>query len=254
MLTETGATLVIKVPKVLSVTAIDRFYDDLNNGLSRKPSIVELDCSQVDLVTSSHVNLLWEARSNCLNSNIEVKLSSVSAGLIRVLKVLDLYDVFLGSGEVSHDEDSPSQAVDNVQDEAGLNLEFRVESKAITRALAEFRRFMSRLKIPMKSVIELEIVFYEVTTNIRLHSGLAADNTVIFTATPLSDKLVMCFTDHGKEFDPTAQVSDFDPEKIIRDRKKHGFGLTMINRMTGNMIYERRDGRINVLTLEKYWK
>jgi len=254
MLVEAGATLVVKVPKVLSVTAVDNFYDDLNKGLSNKPGIVELDCSQIELVTSSHINLLWEARSSCLNLNIDIKLSFVSAGLLRVLKVLDLYEVFFGSGGSSVVEEDGIQAVNTALCEDVLNLEFRVESKATTRALAEFRRFLSKLKIPMKNVIELEIVFYEVATNIRLHSGLTSDNTIIFTVTPSPDKLAMCFSDHGKEFDPTGYTSDFNPEKIIKGRKKHGFGLTMITRMTGKMTYERRDDRVNVLILEKFWR
>jgi len=254
MLVEAGATLVIKIPKILSITSVDSFYDELNNGLSRKPAAVELDCSQIDLVTSSHVNLLWEARSSCLGLNVEIKLCFVSAGLIRVLKVLDLYDVFLGSDGSVAEEDSNVQAINTALCEEVLNLEFRVESKALTRALAEFRRFLSKLRIPMKNVIELEIVFYEVTTNIRLHSGLTSDNTIIFIATPSPDKLVLCFTDHGKEFDPTSFKSNFDPEKVIKEHKKHGFGLTMITRMTGKQSYERRDDRINVFTLEKFWR
>ncbi|MFZ5980035.1 MAG: ATP-binding protein [Candidatus Zixiibacteriota bacterium] len=254
MLVETGATLVIMVPKILSVPAVDKFYDDLNHGLSQKPSKVELDCSQIDLVTSSHVNLLWEARSSCLNMKIEVKLSFVSPGLVRVLKVLDLYDVFLSAGEAADVMENGVQEDNTAEYKERLNLEFRVEGKAITRALAEFRRFLSKLKIPMKNVIELEIVFYEVTTNIRLHSGLTSDNIIIFNATPSADKLAMRFTDRGKEFDPTTQTSDFDPEMIMKDRKKHGFGLTMITRMTSKMNYERKDGCINILTLEKVWR
>jgi len=253
MLVNSKNTLVIKIPKILSVESIDKFHEELGTLINQGPSAVELDCSRIDLVTSSHINLLWEARTLCLERGIKIKLCFISSGLIRVLKVLDLYEIFLGNkselGESAFDQDKK-------QPQAGSEFkqEFKAEANSITRALAEFRRFLSKLNLPMKGVIELEIVFYEVVTNIRLHSGVGPDATIMFNTNSLKNKIMMVFIDQGKAFDPTLNEQNFEPDKAIKEKKKHGFGLTMITRMTDLMTYERRDDRINVLTLEKCWR
>ncbi|MBN1212021.1 MAG: ATP-binding protein [candidate division Zixibacteria bacterium] len=253
MLIDSKKTLVIKIPKVLSVESVDKFHEELGALINQGPAMLELDCSRIDLVTSSHINLLWEARTLCLERGIKIKLCFVSSGLIRVLKVLDLHEIFLGDKN-ELPEDALHQDHMEFQAIGEFKLEFRAEANSITRALAEFRRYLSKLNLPMKGVIELEIVFYEVVTNIRLHSGVSSDATIMFNANSLKNKIVMVFTDQGKAFDPTSKEQNFDPDKAIKEKKKHGFGLTMITRMTNRMTYERRDDRINVLTLEKHWR
>ena len=253
MLVDSKETLVIKVPKILSVETVDKFHEELGALINKTPRVVELDCSRIDLVTSSHINLLWEARTLCLERGINIKLCFVSSGLIRVLKVLDLYEIFMGKREVMSEGISED---DSGQPRASgeFKLEFKAEANNITRALAEFRRYLSKLNLPMKGVIELEIVFYEVVTNIRLHSGISPQANIVFNASSGKNSITMVFIDQGKPFDPTREEQNFDPDKAIKEKKRHGFGLTMITRMTNRMIYERRDDRINVLTLEKHWR
>lgn len=254
MLVDAGKIQVIKVPRVLSVETVDKFHEELGSLVNKRPTLVELDCSQIDLVTSSHINLLWEARTLCLENNLNVKLSFVSPGVIRVLKVLDLHDIFLGKQTEPKTDTLNDNMENRVKDERELKLEFRSETGAITRCLADFRLFLSRLNLPMKFVIELEIVFYEVATNIRLHSGLGTGDVIVFDVASQDDKIIMIFTDRGKSFDPTMKGTEYEPGKVIRERKKRGFGLTMISRMTDRMIYRRLEDSINVLTLEKNWR
>ena len=253
MLVESNKNLVLKIPKILSVESVDKFHEELGALISQEPSVLELDCSQIDLVTSSHINLLWEARTLCLERGIKIKLCFVSSGLIRVLKVLDLHEIFLGDRSELPDN-ALHQDYEQNRASGEFKLEFKAETNSITRALAEFRRFLSKLNLPMKGVIELEIVFYEVVTNIRLHSGVSPDATILFNANSLKNKIMMVFIDQGKAFDPTSKEQNFEPDKAIKEKKRHGFGLTMITRMTDRITYERREDRINVLTLEKRWR
>jgi anti-sigma regulatory factor (Ser/Thr protein kinase) len=63
--------------------------------------------------------------------------------------------------------------------------------------------------------------------------------------------MAMRFTDEGSPFDPTDGRHSFEPREAIRNRLRHGIGLTMIRRLVDSIEYERVGDKFNVVTLKK---
>ncbi|UCD93913.1 MAG: ATP-binding protein [Candidatus Zixiibacteriota bacterium] len=253
MLSKTEEKYRIEVPSGLSGGNAEAFYDRLKSLLKDHPPVVILDCSSLRQVSSRHINILWEARLMAQESKVRVGLASVSSNLARVLKVLDLYDLFLTDTPEVNPEATPEVQLHLQYDENALQLKLKAQTSAVKRALAEFHRYLKKINLPEAYAFELETVFYEVATNICTHAQVADDEVITFVAEPLPGKITMHFIDPGLPFDPTTIADEFDPDLARGKRQKRGYGLTMINRMIDDLKYERRDDHHNVLTLEKSW-
>lgn len=242
----------ILIPDNLSVDSLSGFRNSLTKCLDRKPTRILLDCSALEHVTSSHINLLWQARMMCQEFSIPLVLKSVSENMISVLKVLDLFEEFEIETQ-SFPDTLPEQGGAEQIGDGELKLEFDVDSKNISANLIEFRDFLKKINASAERLVEMETVFYEVVTNIRLHSGLGPQDVVSFHALSKSGRITLEFVDSGIAFDPTAQDVAFIPKEAMKDGKRRGFGLIMITRMGGHLSYQYRDGKYNVLTMEKQW-
>ncbi len=239
----------ILVPVDLDEGAIEGFFGELEVVLEERPDEVLIDCSHLDHATSGHINLLWEAQTKCDGAGAAMRLVSVRYGLERVLRVLDLYDLFTIGYDRVEVGTQPRQG--STESGISLELEFKASMAGINDALSRFHDFLVRLGVPGTTAFDLEIVFYEVATNIRRHSGLSETDLIAFTATPENDKISLRFADSGEPFDPTSASIDFDPRKAIRSKQTNGIGLTMIQRLVDGIRYRRVGERLNVVTLTK---
>lgn len=253
MPTETRKRPLIPVPKELSSRALDRFEEKLGTLIAEAPADIGLDCSALDLVSSSHVNVLWAAREKCEDANIPLRLHNVSSGLTRILAILDLTEFFLFDEQAQADTDDAAGLPEGESPDRQLGLSLRSSGSEVMDALQRFRQFLKDLKVDPMCALELETVFYETLTNISAHGDLGDHDTIKFNARVTAKAIEMTFTDTGREFDPTAHIQEFDPQQAIKQRQRRGLGLTMIARLTDSMDYERSENRCNVLKLKKYW-
>jgi len=242
------------VPFDLSPDSERKFFHRLSNILSGSEDEIIIDCTLLERVTSSHINLLWRIHSRCSEAGNRVKYSSVSVNLKRVLMMLDLYDLIIGERIGFTELTGHDMPVRNIKVDKKLHLEFTSEEGDIGNAVEEFRKFLGSLKLPEFTAFELETVFYEVITNIKLHSQIPTGSIVKALVTITKEGLEMCFIDRGEPFDPVQQPSDFDPNIAAGKQQKRGYGLIMIKRMMDEIIYERQDDCLNVLTLKKNWR
>jgi anti-anti-sigma factor len=232
---KTEESQAILVPGNLSSGTLATFYVELDNRLKKSPIEIVIDCSRLDHATSNHISLLWETLQRSKQAGIPIRLLSVRYGLKRVLEILDLYDLFDISTECS----------------TALQLKIRPTSGDIDKALNQFRDFLKRLDLDEICAFDLETVFYEVITNIRLYGRLNQDDLIEFTATPNHERIAMQFVDLGPLFDLASRGASFDPQQAIKSKQKRGFGLIMIKRLVDTLSYERLEDRLNVVTLEK---
>ena len=254
MSTKTESIPVVLVPRELSNQALLLFEQSLKEMINRSPDRLGLDCSDLGLVSSSHVNVLWVAREKCEAADISLRLCNVSTALIRILKVLDLDEFFLRDEAATAKENEPCAKHAQKQNDRRLDISVKSSSDEILDALHRFREFLKTLNVDPLFAIELETVFYETLTNIRVHGEIEEGDAIEFSGTANSIAMEMTFTDRGRPFNPTENVRNYDPGAAIRTRQKHGFGLTMIARMTDSMDYRRENDELNVLKLKKYWK
>ena len=249
----------IKVAKIISVVApieistkaLGIFENHILDIITQKPNLVSIDCSKLEQVTSRHINALWLAYLYCKETGIEVCLSSPTDGLIRVLKILDLYDLFM----FDHDtiRTRMRKAVRSISSEYSNTYadEFHPDAEDINRAMAAFGVFLSKLGITSIIEFELKTIFYEVATNIRNHAGLSANELIVFTARINQKRIILVFADSGRPFDLSKSLPPLEPAQAGREGNIRGFGIAMIQRLLDDIYYKRIDDDINVLTLEK---
>lgn len=254
MQVETQNTPSITIPADLSGDSVADLDENLKSLLQKNPKVIILDSSQMEHVTSSHINALWQAHQLCKDAGVEMRLKSPSPGLIRVLKVLDLYSVF------AKDQDfDASQLRQAVQIELGdrtetYSDEFHADLDSMNAALEEFLKYLKCLHLPETVEYELRTVFYEVTTNIRTHARIERDSLIEFASRVDGSKIVLTFADSGMPFDPTGLATDMDMQTASKNGQSRGFGITLIRKLTDKISYVRRDDAVNVLTIEKRWE
>jgi len=243
----------IILPAEISGDTISRFEAEIEAAIKLKPSKVEIDCGGLGRVSSPHIGAIWYAHSKCNESEVRVYLSRASNSLLRVLESLDICDLV----EIANVE--PSDRNEDVDTERiqlqtrHLDMSFQPTISGIDAAIKELGAFMADVGVADSTAITLETVFYEIATNIRVHSTLKANEEVECLAEIDEGTVTLRFSDSGQEFDPTDMTSQFDPGEAIRLGQWHGFGLGMIGKLVDNIDYARSDNGFNVLTVSKKW-
>ena len=104
-------------------------------------------------------------------------------------------------------------------------------------------------ELPMKVVLNLNLVLEEAVTNVIMYAYPQEQNEHIYlTAKKQDDRLVFVLTDSGIAFDPT-QTPDADITLSADERQIGGLGIFLIRKIMNEVKYERIDDK-NVLTLE----
>ncbi len=255
MPSSTLPTMSLVLPEQLSSDTEHRFDDQLEACLQQRPQAVEIDSSQLGVVTSAHVALLVHIFKTCRQAGIVVRLVSPALDLARVLQVLDLYELFVDGNApdamlLMSNSTCPNIAAGT---EEVYSDEFSADAEGINRATEDFRQALKRLHISPLVASELRTVFYEVATNIRNHACLNCRERVKFESWTTKSRIMMVFTDSGQPFDPTMIPVEMDLTRAATDRQKDGLGIAIIRKLTDRMSYERRDNTTNVLKLEKRW-
>jgi anti-sigma regulatory factor (Ser/Thr protein kinase)/anti-anti-sigma regulatory factor len=241
------------VPLEASRESLAAFTELVNGYLENKPETIIVDCSPLELVTSSHVRVLWQIHQSSSDSGVKLQLRSPSLGLIRVLKVLDLYEFF------AYEKDFliPQLRKAVQREQAGSAKvfvhEFNANSVSINEAIDHFLSFLKDVGIPDMTVFELKTTFYEVATNIRLHGEMDDNESVVVSATADNSKVVLAFADSGKAFNLTTHETAFDPHSAAKNGQATGLGIAMVRRLNDKISYSRLYDVINVLVIEKQW-
>ncbi len=243
----------ITVPEDIREEVIKGFYVELSSLLTTSPEEVAVDTSAWKSITSSHIHVLWHAYQRCTENGVRMHLISPSTGLIRVLRVLDLYDLITGGVD-----DSPNNTKETVRLSTGPGVhkyvdDFGVDLESIDQALKQFMNFLKEFGVSEIIKAELQLLFYEVATNIKCHSRMMRDARVVFCAVTEKTKLIMTFADSGRPYNPNASTADIDVITSGRNRKTRGFGIMMIRKLANRITYVRKFDNMNILTLEKKW-
>ncbi len=245
----------IAIPGKIVEDSMDDFYSEIEVLCRDYKGQLVLDCTDLKNATSNHIGALWQVRQLCDKAGIDILLIGVSRNLVRVLEVLDIADLF--KMEVVDDNEITGEFTRTflLSSDRNFELSFEPTETEIESALKKFLEYMQNFCDNDMCLLEVRTIFYEIATNIRLHGGQGSGNEVKFMAVPGSDdKFIMRFIDSGPPFDPSSQKLLYKPGAAIKRKQKRGFGLIMISRMTDGISYERRNGEVNVLTLEKKWK
>lgn len=241
----------IELPSDITVNVLGAFENKVLDLVAIKPHLICIDCSNLKQATSSHVNALWLAYLYCKDADVEICIASPTEQLLRVLKILDLHDLFIFDDDTIRTR--MRKAVRSISSEilSAYADEFLAEVGSINEAMGRFKNYLKTLQMDKAVLIELGTVFYEVATNIRQHSGIGEGELIVFTARLHNERLTLVFADSGMPFDLSKRVAAYIPDDAAKSRQSRGFGLEMIRRMTDTISYRRLHDSINVLTLEK---
>ena len=238
MNTNTTAIEPIEVSAAADETSIANFLGDVEARLAMGGGTVQVDCAALDRVSSSHVRALWLARESCIKAGSDMSLVNAGQGLIRVLQVLDLADLFVPTDDVplKMAEVIPASVAD------------------IDRSMEAIVSFLTQNGVPEITAFEVQTIFYEVCTNIRRHGELPDAGTIDFQVQLSEARIDLTFQDGGVQFDPTqARGRDLNIVQAGRDFRKNGFGLAMIDRLSNSMRYTRANQGRNILRISKNW-
>lgn len=254
MPTDIQASLQLELPRILSAATIDRFRQSAAKAVSEGPKTIVVDCSQLSEVSSTHVGLMWETYVDCQSNGIQMRLSNVSQETKTVLSVLDLAEVLMPDETLSSVERTPL-----VAPAAHISPDQYSDTIVLTRdeiqnGTTRFLQYLGRCGFSNTAISELRLIFYEVITNIKLHSGLPESEKVAIRISPHDDGLTLSFTDSGAPFDPTRHEIQRSPEEEARSGRVHGFGLSMIRKLADDISYARENGRTNCLRITKRWR
>ena len=98
---KTDMSINTKIPDPITAStspdeaSVNQFLSRVDSQLGQGVSLIQVDCTQLARVTSSHIHALWLAREKCDHQGAALELINVSNGLRRVLEALDLADLFL---------------------------------------------------------------------------------------------------------------------------------------------------------------
>ena len=131
-----------------------------------------------------------------------------------------------------------------------LTLALKNNIEEINRLHSFIEEVGEAFALPMKTVMNLNLVLEEAVTNVIMYAYPKEEHEYIhLTAKEQEGKLIFILTDSGKAFDPT-QAPDADITLSTDDRQIGGLGIFLIRKIMNEVKYERIDGK-NVLTLEK---
>lgn len=241
-MTESMSTMLKSVEPILAPNSVDEksvndFIERVEDQIEKGAGRIVVDCSSLQRVTSSHINGLWLAYETCRCRRAELELNNVSEGLRRVLEALNLTPIILRR--------SPSPA--------GLNLQLHPTTISIDAAISRVIGHLNAAGIPEITVFEIQTIFYEIATNIRLHSGLKADEPFEVAVEIEKRRVKILFSDPGIEFDPTSQNNECNIQEAGRHHQRRGFGLSMIKGLCNSLSYSRTTAQRNELIVTKDW-
>lgn len=217
--------------------SIEEFLAGVESQLEQGVDTVMVDCAQLNRVTSNHINALWQARQKCGDRTAALELINVGQGLRRVLEALDLTGLFFPG---------PSMTIP-------FKRTFAPTVEQIDEVMGKLVGFLTKAGVPEVTAFELQTVFYEVATNIRCHAQLSETDSILLFVQVRERLTILTFTDSGIPFNPTKQRPGQDLKQLAQEKKRRGFGLDMIKRLSDSLEYECIDGRQNRLRILKGW-
>jgi anti-sigma regulatory factor (Ser/Thr protein kinase) len=241
------------IPSDVTPATTEAFERDVRDALACAPDLLRLNCLMLERVVSSHINLLWNALTRCRDAGVTVHLAQSPAALMRILYVLDLVEAFEFEGALSETGQRLDQDLQLVKLPHSFSDSVRADIDDIDDAIARFVAFLGDVRVSATTMLELRTIYYEIATNIRIHSGMTEKDRFFVTATAGWDYLKITFTDSGRPFDPTSGQNRFDAAAASEHRQRRGFGLPMIHQLADNIEYLRDEGSRNILSITKKW-
>jgi anti-sigma regulatory factor (Ser/Thr protein kinase)/anti-anti-sigma regulatory factor len=218
-------------------SSVNEFLAQVDSQLNQGASLIQIDCSPLDRISSSIISALWLAREKCSRQGAAIELLNVGNGLRRVLEAIDLAGFFLPETTIP----------------LRFDLRFAPTKEAIDRAMSKVVGFLVKSGVPEGTAFQLQTIFYEVATNVRRHAQLTSEDSIDFDAQINGQVVTFTFVDNGVSFDPTVHKPDVDLPRANGEFRRRRFGLAMIQRLSDSLQYSRTDSAQNQLRIKKSW-
>jgi len=248
---ESARECIIRVPESITGEDLEAFLRNIRRSIASKSKEITLDCSALEYASPGHISTIWRAHVDCVHAGVPVNVSSVKRNLKRILKALDLHDYL-----IREDESVLLESIEGIEAQLNhhspkLQVKFWPTAEDVNHVMAELNTHFANSGVSEIESFELQTVFYEIATNIRLHSRNGEGSAAWLELFNLDDSLILKFVDEGPPFDPTQEEARFDPEEAIKNGQNRKIGLALVKRLVNAIHYERENGRLNVLYLKK---
>jgi serine/threonine-protein kinase RsbW len=133
-----------------------------------------------------------------------------------------------------------------------INFALRTEIYELTK-LAIILEDLERYHVPMKTILELNIIIEEVFTNILNYKDEAnKGEKVIINLSLESGQVIVTIKDHNAAFDPTV-IPEIDLNAPLEEISFRGLSFHMVRHLADALSYQRMNDQ-NVLTIQKNYK
>lgn len=214
----------LKIAADISYENASSVLDQIKTHAASCEGKLTLDLSAVDMIDSSGLKTLLQAKQFCDDSHISFKLDKVSASVVHVICMSGFGPVF-GQSPIDVCEKSITRSVP-VSTEAWKVYEYKAVSDPSVISILRNVVLDAAIEVgaPKDVVCDIQIAVGEAITNAYRHgSPQKGKNKIMLKCSVCPKAMIVEIEDEGLPFDPDA-VSIPDPA-LLRD---HGMGIYLM--------------------------
>ena len=242
-------SVVLVLPEKVSGDNADLFVGSVQECITVNSSDhIIVDCSDMELFTSSHIKLLYHAEKLCKKANVHLRLKMGHRGLVDPIKVLSTDDYWAASLTIGQSENMDTESEKTSSSEGISYVELNLTDSEVERACLQLHEHLLTFNLDRQTHYSTRTLYYEMLNNIHLHSEIMPHEIVTVKVIVNNTTITMVFTHGGMRFDLNEQMTG--PHMCTySDEERLSFGIFMIKKLSDEIKYERTEEEENITTL-----
>ncbi len=243
----------IIIPSTLGSRTASDTFDLLEEMLALKSRKIQINCEQIETLSSGHVELISRLHRYCDSKKVAIAFIEPSSELLFTLHMLG-FDVMGIDSKVAEEFNDSNKIIIPESHYAPYDDQIELKLGEVDKAVKRFIAYLNPIGIPKVQLYVLRTLVFETATNISLHSQLTQDDTLLFRAILDNSQVTLSFCDKGIYFDPTAYRQSSNAMTAARYGVWQGYGISMIKKLSDTVQYQRTENLENELVLTIQWR
>ena len=241
----------IKLSELISEGIQQQLTDHVNGLTDSGATRVNIDCTDIPLLTREHIWLLLQVQSVCQMQGIEAIITAPTSTLFNIETLGSLIEASSSLTKRVTPRQIHEPSIPSVSDPNRLEQRIRARASELAKSTQEFESFLARLKLEKVDRYVIRTLYTEAVQNIYRHAGLKDSQEIQIQAELTGRCIGLTFIDEGPEFDPTAESALDEQLSDPSAVEFPHFGIKMLKRLADDMTYQRSQSGKNVLRIIK---
>jgi anti-sigma regulatory factor (Ser/Thr protein kinase) len=244
----TGCGASIDLPFDLTPQALEEFDGKVMQYILGDIAAIAINCSRLECTSAAQIALLLRACHMAKHGGAVIALPSAPAGLISVLKAVDV-DAYFDADASSLQKKSPSVEPCKLRGQI-LTHEFTLASESVGGTAAKLASFLGRVAGDTVHAFEWKTIFGEWIAVLRDLSELDSSQQITLIASTTDEQVSVSIIDPGEPLNLCDRVRGIAFEEAIEAQNHPAMSMALVQHLVDGITYERSDGT-NTHTLEK---